>query len=110
MAVAVFPPGGPGVKYPAPNGITYIWDVDNNRWTVDSVGKKGTATVAMQDDAPQSPAVGDLWFCTKADDVGLFIYYFADGMMEGVWIDTMNSDTIEFPPVKVSNDRPLNNN
>ena len=68
MAVAVFPPGGPGVKYPAPNGIVYVWDDTNGRWTIDSKTKLTSSLVHVGISQPSSSAEGDLWYDTSDND------------------------------------------
>ena len=68
MAVAVFPPGGPGVKYPAPNGIVYVWDDTNGRWTIESKSKLTSSLVHVGISQPSSSAEGDLWYDTSDND------------------------------------------
>ena len=73
MAVAVFPPGGPGVKYPAPNGITYIWDEDNQRWSVLSTKRNIKTIVFISDREPENVVSGDLWYDTTESLLKVYV-------------------------------------
>ena len=73
MAVAVFPPGGPGVKYPAPNGITYIWDEDNERWNVLSTKRQIKTITIISDREPENVVSGDLWYDTTVSLLKVYV-------------------------------------
>lgn len=64
MADFQFPPGGSGVKVTAPNGVTYYWDVDNNRWGIASTGTTFSGVVKVSSSAPNG-IEGDLWYNTS---------------------------------------------
>ena len=57
--------------FTAPNGITYSWLDD--RWVVRSFKTPGGNEVLVSDDPPLDAEVGDLWYCTKPDDLTLYI-------------------------------------
>ena len=75
MADFVFPPGGENVTVTAPNGITYVWDVDNGRWAIKSNSNKVTSTCHVGVAAPGSSVEGDLWYnISDPNDKKLYIY------------------------------------
>ena len=57
--------------FTAPNGITYSWLDD--RWIVRSFKTPGGNEVIVSEDPPLNAAVGDLWYCTKPDDLTLYV-------------------------------------
>ena len=57
--------------FTAPNGITYSWLDD--RWIVRSFKTPGGNEVIVSEDPPLNAAVGDLWYCSKTDDLTLYI-------------------------------------
>ena len=57
--------------FTAPNGITYSWLDD--RWIVRSFKTPGGNEVIVSEDPPLNAAVGDLWYCSKPDDLTLYI-------------------------------------
>ena len=65
MADFVFPPGGENVTVTAPNGITYVWDVDNGRWAIKSNSNKVSSVVHVGVTAPSNSTEGDLWYNTN---------------------------------------------
>ena len=75
MADFVFPPGGENVTVTAPNGITYVWDVDNGRWAIRSNSNKVSSIVHVSVSAPTSSTEGDLWYdISNPTDKKLYIY------------------------------------
>ena len=74
MAIAVFPPGEPGAKYEAKNGITYVWDHENKVWKVGSISSESFPGVNVSDFPPDDGVgdIGDLHYDQHGDD--LYIY------------------------------------
>ena len=76
------------VDFTASNGITYTYRDD--AWQVKSFGVDNSDEIAeilaelqqevdalpvtIADDPPADPERGDLWFCSKSDDLSLYIY------------------------------------
>ena len=58
--------------FTAPNGVTYSWLDD--RWIVRSFKTPGGNEVAVSEDPPLEAEVGDLWYCTKPDDLTLYVW------------------------------------
>ena len=65
----------PDVKddFIAPNGITYTWDADDDKWRVKSFTAE-SVTVTISDLAPADPKEGDLWFDSDEDALTTFIW------------------------------------
>ena len=65
----------PDVKddFIAPNGITYTWDADDEKWRVKSFTAE-SVTVTISDLAPADPKEGDLWFDSDEDSLTTFIW------------------------------------
>ena len=55
--------------FEAPNGITYAW---RDKWVVKSF--HGTVHVGDNPPDEEDVSIGDLWYCTKADDLTLYVY------------------------------------
>lgn len=49
---------------------------------IDGGGVGGGASVTVDDDMPESPQVGDMWYSTKATDEGMFVYD------QGAWFES----------------------
>ena len=56
----------------APNGVVYRWD--GFKWVVKSFRSHDDFLVTLDDDPPDEPKEGDLWFDTKADELTLYLY------------------------------------
>ena len=56
----------------APNGVVYKWD--GTKWIVKAFRSTDDFLVTLDDDAPDEPKKGDLWFDTKADELTLYLY------------------------------------
>ena len=56
----------------APNGVVYKWD--GTKWVVKAFRSTDDFLVTLDDDAPEEPKRGDLWFDTKADELTLYLY------------------------------------
>ena len=58
-------------EYAAPNGVIYKYDDD--RWRTKAYVTTDGQEVSLGDDPPEKAIRGDFWFCTKADDLSLYI-------------------------------------
>ena len=56
----------------APNGVVYRWD--GFKWVVKSFRSQDDFLVTLDDNPPDEPKEGDLWFDTKADELTLYLY------------------------------------
>ena len=68
MAI-IFPPGGDGDTFEAPNGI--IYEFSDGAWRL-SAENQGSVGVHMSTTPPDSPQNGDLWFHTGEADLKIF--------------------------------------
>ena len=58
--------------FTAENGITYSWA--NTHWRVKAFNSPDGQTVIVDEDPPEGSKVGQLWFCSKSDDLTLYIF------------------------------------
>ena len=57
--------------FTAPNGVTYSWLDD--RWIVGRLRRLAAMKSLSGEDPPLDAEVGDLWYCTKPDDLTLYV-------------------------------------
>ena len=92
-------PGSPtdGQVYPAPNGVTYVYDSDSGLWRTQ--GGNGENTVFISATAPVSPTNGKLWWNSVT---GTMFVWYEDGDT-GQWVPaTTQAPAILAPGQNVS--------
>ena len=72
MASFTFP--ADKLDFTAANGITYTWDVGEEKWRVKAFRSQDDLLVSVGDTAPSDPKKGDLWYDSKPDSLKLFVY------------------------------------
>ena len=72
MASFTFP--ADKLDFTAANGITYTWDVGEEKWRVKAFRSQDDLLVSVGDTAPSDPKEGDLWYDSKPDSLKLFVY------------------------------------
>ena len=56
------------------NGITYTWDVTDEKWRVKAFRSQDDFLVVVGDTPPDEPKEGDLWWDSSPDSLTLFVY------------------------------------
>ena len=72
MSSFVFP--ADKLDFTAANGITYTWDVGDEKWRVKAFRSQDDFLVIVDDNAPADPKEGDLWWDSSPDSLTLFVY------------------------------------
>ncbi len=94
-----FPDPTVTTQFTADNGITYLWDDDNNgpgKWVVKSFLHEGVLVdlspfPPARPDRPDGPNDGDLWFDTSPEELTLYVY----SEDSGAWIPAAPPTTLE---------------
>ena len=72
MSSFVFP--ADKLDFTAPNGVTYTWDVGDEKWRVKAFRSQDDLLVIVDDNPPDDPKEGDLWWDSSPDSLTLFVY------------------------------------
>ena len=72
--------------FAAPNGVTYSWDIADEKWRVKAF-MSGGSSVTVSQIPPDNPSDGDLWFDSSPDVVALFVW------VENSWVSASPSAT-----------------
>ena len=72
MALLTFP--SDKSDFTAPNGITYTWDVADEKWRVKAFRSQDDILVVVGAAPPDDPKKGDLWYDSSPDSLKLFVY------------------------------------